>query len=112
MAHWVSAIGRGVWKFTKALVLFVSSLAALIALGAVSARTVLSIEQPPTHADVIVVLGGGFADRAALAAELFHAGWAPRILISGFGDNAENRHFLVNHGVPGNLIDSEDASTS
>lgn len=39
------------------------------------------VDQPPGHADVIVILGGGEQYRAAKAAELFHAGVAPLILV-------------------------------
>ncbi|CAN5775068.1 YdcF family protein [soil metagenome] len=39
------------------------------------------IDEPPGHADVIVILGGGVQYRAAKAAELYQAGVAPLILI-------------------------------
>ncbi|MHB8525541.1 MAG: YdcF family protein [Candidatus Acidiferrales bacterium] len=40
---------------------------------------------PPTASDVIVILSDDdfTADRASRAAELYHAGWAPKILASG-----------------------------
>ncbi|MGH9774663.1 MAG: YdcF family protein [Candidatus Acidiferrales bacterium] len=43
------------------------------------------VEDAPEHADVIVMLGDdNFAgERAARAAELYHAGWAPRVVASG-----------------------------
>jgi uncharacterized SAM-binding protein YcdF (DUF218 family) len=39
------------------------------------------VDQPPGHADAIVILGGGEQYRPAKAAELYHAGVAPLILI-------------------------------
>jgi len=43
------------------------------------------VSDPPEHADAIVVLSDDNydADRAARAAELYKAGWAPRIVASG-----------------------------
>lgn len=38
------------------------------------------VNQPATHADAIVILGGGPENRPFAAAGLFHAGVAPRIL--------------------------------
>lgn len=39
------------------------------------------VNEPPGRADAIVVLGGGLENRPFAAARLFHAGWAPRILL-------------------------------
>lgn len=39
------------------------------------------VDEPPGHADVIVVLGGGEQYRATRAAELYHTGVAPVILL-------------------------------
>lgn len=39
------------------------------------------VDEPPGHADAIVILGGGEQYRATKAAELYHAGVAPLILI-------------------------------
>lgn len=39
------------------------------------------VDEPPEHADVIVILGGGEQYRATKAAELYRAGLAPLILI-------------------------------
>jgi uncharacterized SAM-binding protein YcdF (DUF218 family) len=43
------------------------------------------VEDPPQAADAIVILGDDnfYADRAERAAELYRAGWAPRIVASG-----------------------------
>jgi uncharacterized SAM-binding protein YcdF (DUF218 family) len=62
-------------------------------------------------ADVIVVLGGG-AERPVRAAELFHAHAAPRILLTGEGDDEINRQILLAHGVPASVILVENKSTT
>ena len=62
-------------------------------------------------ADVIVVLGGG-AERPVRAAELFHAHAAPRILLTGEGDDEINRQILLAHGVPAKAIEVENKSTT
>jgi uncharacterized SAM-binding protein YcdF (DUF218 family) len=43
------------------------------------------VDEPPQPADAILLLGDDnyFAERAARAAELYRAGWAPRIVASG-----------------------------
>jgi uncharacterized SAM-binding protein YcdF (DUF218 family) len=42
----------------------------------------LVVEDPPQHADAIVVVAGGTPSREAIAAALFGQGWAPRVIIS------------------------------
>jgi uncharacterized SAM-binding protein YcdF (DUF218 family) len=64
-------------------------------------------------ADVIVLLGGGAREhRAERAAELFQAHAAPRILITGAGDDEMNRQILLAHGVPASAIEVEGKSTT
>ena len=62
-----------------------------------------------TSAEVIVILGGG-AERPVRAAELFKAHAAPRILISGEGDDEIYRQILLVHGVPAAAITVENKS--
>jgi len=62
-------------------------------------------------ADVIIVLGGG-AERPVRAAELFKARAAPRILLTGAGDDEINRQILLAHGVPAKAIEVENKSTT
>ena len=71
----------------------------------------LTIDSGPVKADVMVVLGGE-VDRAARAAELFKSGEAPQVLVSGTGDWAINRKFLLQHEVPSNRILTEDKSST
>ena len=70
------------------------------------------VDDPPAHADAIVVLSDDnyYAERAARAAELFKAGWAPRVVASGrnlraYASIAElMQHDLVDRGVPESAI--------
>ena len=59
----------------------------------------------------MVVLGGAI-DRPARAAELFQAGEAPRILVTGTTDCLTHCKFLKTHGVPPDRISGEDASST
>jgi uncharacterized SAM-binding protein YcdF (DUF218 family) len=61
-------------------------------------QQVLTVDSGPVKADVMVVLGGT-TDRAGRAAELFKAGEASKIIVSGFGDCATNERLLKNAGV-------------
>ena len=70
------------------------------------------VDDPPTHADIIVVLGGGMETRPFEAARLYREGYAPKILLvkPGFGPTAKlgltaseaeiARKILLNQGVP------------
>ena len=71
---------------------------------------VLCVETGPAQADVIVVLGGGSNERPIRAAELYQQNAAPRILLTGAGDNDGNRHLLIRHGVPPAAIEQEPKS--
>ena len=72
-------------------------------------QQVLTVDSGPVKADVLVVLGGT-PDRAVRAAELFKQGEAPRILVSGFGDDISNEHLLERNGVPASAITVEGKS--
>lgn len=72
----------------------------------------LCVDDGPRNADVIVVLGGKAPERADRAAELFLAGDAPKILVSGADDALDNRRVLVARGVPQSAILLEDQSQS
>lgn len=67
----------------------------------------LCVDSGPVKADVIVILGGGLHERPERAAELFKQQDAPRILISGAGDDWINRAILVQKGIPTNAIQME-----
>lgn len=62
--------------------------------------------------DAIVVLGRGSitGDRAVVAAELWQAGRAPKVFVSGHGDAPNLVKQLRNYGVPDSAVASEDCS--
>src|ERR1035437_1982411 len=70
-------------------------------------QQVLCVDSGDVQADVFVVLGGGSYERPTRAAELFLAGSAPRIIVSGAGDAAENQRLLLSKGVPVAAIELE-----
>jgi uncharacterized SAM-binding protein YcdF (DUF218 family) len=65
---------------------------------------ILCVDSGPVEADVIVVLGGGWCERPARAAELFKEKVAPKIILSGDGDCEANHDLLVAAGVPDSVI--------
>lgn len=71
---------------------------------------VLTVDSGSVQADVIVVLGGAPHDRAERAADLFKEGAAPRVLISGIGDDRRNKRILLQAGVPAEAIQVESES--
>lgn len=74
-------------------------------------QTFLCVDSGPVRADVIIVLGGGGThERPRRAAELFLQHAAPRILVSGAGDDGINRHALMRDGVPAADIQREGKS--
>jgi uncharacterized SAM-binding protein YcdF (DUF218 family) len=75
-------------------------------------RQTLTVDSGDVMADAIIVLGGGRDERPQRAAELYRAGDAPRVLVSGRGDCAPNVQLLEKNGVPANVITMEDTSDS
>lgn len=76
------------------------------------AKAWLREEPGLAHADVIVVLGGESGQRVIGAAELYHAGVAPRVFVSGQGDCLLIERRLVMAGVPAERIGHECLSGS
>ena len=75
-------------RFLKRLLVVVLILAAWLAVGYVFRTPLLRasadfwiVNQPPAHADAIVVLGGGLQTRPFAAAKFCREGLAPRILL-------------------------------
>jgi len=68
--------------------------------------------QAPVHADAIVVLGGNDGDRALRALELFKAGYAPKIVLTGLERGRASppanltwrAEYLVARGVPKSAV--------
>lgn len=73
----------------------------------------LRVAHPPARCDVIVLLGGATGERDPVAAKLYHAGFAPRIIVTGNGDCVQNVRALAAHGVSTNaiLVECESRST-
>jgi len=74
------------------------------------ARGLLSVTGGPKRADVIVLLGGDTGGRVVRALELYKAGGAPKILITGYGDWSMNRDYLLRAGVKSNALIIEPRS--
>jgi len=70
----------------------------------------LTVDSGKASADVIIVLGGGEHERPLRAAELFKQRAAPRILITGAGDDGINWRILREAGVPASAIEVEGQS--
>ena len=108
----MAVIRKLIFRIAKVFLL----LSALLALVAVVAwfypEKFLCVDSGPVSADVIVVLGGGVHERPVRAAELFRQRAAPRILVSGAGDDWINRDLLLKQGVPRDVIQMEDDSTT
>ncbi len=100
-------------KFVFRTFVVVFLLAALVgAVGYFYPEKILCLDSGPVAADVIVVLGGGLHERPLRAAELFHLHAAPRIIVTGAGDDEINRLILLQNGVPANVIEMEGDSTT
>jgi len=72
----------------------------------------LTVESGEVKADALIVLGGGPEERPKRAAQLYKAGAAPVILVSGFGDYDISVNILKQNGVPETAIFGESRSVS
>ncbi len=81
---------------------------ALVALS--MPEPLLCVDSGNIQADALVVLGGRAPERSARAAELFLAGVAPKIIVSGAEDALDNKRVLVNKGVPPSCVTVESNS--
>jgi uncharacterized SAM-binding protein YcdF (DUF218 family) len=97
------------WIFRAAIV-FVLLTVLLAVIAYFFPEKFLCVDSGKVSADVIVVLGGGRHERPERAAELFRQRAAPRILVSGAGDDGINRRLLLQAGVPAGAIEIEDKS--
>jgi len=99
----------------KRLLKIAAALLAVLVLLAVALvffpQQFLSVDTGRAKADVFIVLGGGGAHEGPVqAAELFKQHAAPRIIISGAGDDEINRRALIRYGVPASAIEIEGNS--
>ena len=97
-------------RIRRIIVIAVVLLLALLAVAIAFPQKILCVDSGPAQADVMVVLGGGAAERPERAAELFTNHIAPRIIVSGRGDCTINRHLLIEDGVPAKAIGLESQS--
>ncbi len=106
----MAVIRRLIFGVAKVFLL-VSALLALVAVGAwFYPEKFLCVDSGPVAADVLVVLGGGMHERPVRAAELFQQHAAPRILLTGAGDDVINLSILRKKGVPLGVIERESDS--
>lgn len=103
-----AAAGRRRHIRAPLVLLLAVTAAALVARALmVAAPAVLTVEHPLPRADVLVVLGGEVEARSARAAELFLAGKAPAVLVTGYAQCRQMRRQLVRAGVPASAIHME-----
>ena len=73
----------------------------------------LEVSQPPEKADVILVPSGDDAPRLAKAAELYADGYAPKILLAGFGKSDPGiESFQKKHKIPSTALIMEPDATN
>jgi len=101
---------RLIFRLAKLFLLLAAVLALAVAVAWFYPEKFLCVDSGPVQADVIVVLGGGVHERPVRAAELFHQGAAPRILITGTGDDLINLSILLKQGVPLAAVEREGDS--
>jgi uncharacterized SAM-binding protein YcdF (DUF218 family) len=70
----------------------------------------LCVDNGNVSADVIIVLGGGSHERPERATELFKQHAAPRIILTGEGDDEINRQILLRAAIPAKVIQVENKS--
>lgn len=102
-------IRKWILRIALALVILFSTLAIAAILFP---QKILCVDSGAAKADAMIVLGGGTGshERAEQAAEFFKQQAAPRIIVSGLGDDEINRRILIEHGVPSNVIQLESRS--
>ena len=106
----MSVIRKLIFGLVK-IFLLMSALLALVAVAAwFYPEKFLCVDSGPVSADVLVVLGGGAHERPVRAAELFQQHAAPRILLTGAGDDVINLSILLKDGVPRGSIERESDS--
>lgn len=100
------------WFFRILRVFFWSAIA--VALLAVIAfyypEKFLCVDSGKVSADAIVVLGGGSYERPQRAVELFKQNAAPKIFLTGEGDDLINRKILMDAGISAAVIRIENQS--
>lgn len=102
---------RLIKKILKAAIVFTLLVAAIAVLAYYNPEKFICVDSgPDVSADVIIVPGGGSHERPVRAAELFKQHAAPRIILTGEGDDEINRQILLAHDVPDSAIEIENQS--
>lgn len=88
--------------------------AALLVVGFLQAGSFLSSPaQSPVQADIILALGGDNGERVAMAARLYHQGYAPRVMLTGLENGPSTTRsvyvnwrvqFLLDNKVPDGAV--------
>ncbi len=100
-------------KIFKAAIVFAIVAAAIAVLAYYNPEKFICVDSGKNiSAEVIIILGGGSHERPLRAAELFKQRAAPRIIITGEGDDEINREILISNGVPASTIQIENKSTT
>jgi uncharacterized SAM-binding protein YcdF (DUF218 family) len=100
-------------KIIKAAIVFIVLMTAIAVLAYYNPEKFICVDSGKNiSADVIIILGGGSHERPLRAAELFRQRAAPRIIITGEGDDEINRELLISNGVPASAIQVENKSTT
>src|SRR5947208_13400267 len=86
----------GLRRFWLAL----GSLCLLVVCGLLLAKPLLCIQRGGVKGDTIIVLGGESVFRPERALELFNAGAAPSLIVSGDGHKGDIETYLLAKGVP------------
>ena len=84
---------------------------ALVA-GVLFSKSLLLVETNVKPAQIIIVLGGGGEERPTRAIELLRKGSAPRVLLSGAGEDSSLRAKFREEKIPDAWIVFESKSTS
>lgn len=95
--------------FWRVFGLFFLAVILLVLAAFLFPQQILTVDSGPVTADAMVVLGGT-SDRAVRAAELFKQGAAPKILVSGNGNDISNMKLLERDGVTNRAIILEGKS--
>ena len=105
----IEPMSRRAKRFLKVTLISFALIGLLAACFCLFPQTFLCVDSGPVKADLIIVLGGAH-ERPDYAARLFLDHTAPRILISGAGDDTINRRILMRDGVPARDIELESKS--
>ena len=105
-------ISKLIFRIAKVALLITALLALVAGVAWFYPEKFLCVDSGPVSADVILILGGGQHERPQRTAELFLQHKAPRIIISGAGDNEINRQILIRAGVPAAAIEVESESAN